>query len=370
MAIKEHDGKDVTHSGRRRRVTLSVSALALAMSFATACGSSSDSSSGSGGSSASVEKVALYTGSDRQAKLEAGAKKEGVLNLYTGPSAPVEQALIAAYNKKYPYVKVNVTSGDASSNARKVQQEVSAGKPNADLLDSSFGALTALQQANLLAKFKTPATADYPSGSYTDNFATGYQSYIGLGYNTKLIKPADAPKTLDDLLDPKWKNKMAIVDSDTGVRFVAMLELTKGQAFVDKLAQQGIAGQNVSGQALENLVVSGEVALSPTIYDSHVSVSKGKGAPIDWQPLEPVVALPQGPALVAEARHPNAAMLWIDFELSAEGQAIYQKYGYDSARNGAKSVTGQTFKTIYVDTRSDYQTKYPTWQSEMNAMVK
>ena len=103
------------------------------------------------------------------------------------------------------------------------------------------------------------------------------------------IAPADAPKTNADLLNPKWKGKMSVVSTTTGTRWLGNTLETMGREFLEKLADQEVKVQNMSGAALAGLVVSGEVPLSPTIFDANITQAKQKGAPVEWRPLEPVV---------------------------------------------------------------------------------
>src|SRR5918994_7270429 len=100
----------------------------------------------------------------------------------------------------------------------------------------------------------------------------------------------------------KWKGKMSIAGTSTGVRWVGSVPIIMGREFLNKLAEQEIKVQNISGAALAGLVVSGEVPLSPTIFDANVTLAKQKGAPVEWRPLEPVVTTVGSAALRAKPR--------------------------------------------------------------------
>jgi iron(III) transport system substrate-binding protein len=116
-----------------------------------------------------------------------------------------------------------------------------------------------------------------------------YETYNSLGFNTSLISSAEAPKTKSDLLNPKWKGKMSIVSTTTGTRWIGNTLDVMGREFLERIADQEVKVQNMSGAALAGLVVSGEVPLSPTIFDANVHTAKQKGAPVERRPLEPVV---------------------------------------------------------------------------------
>ena len=348
--------------GRRRLAALGSVALVLATAV-TACGSDGESSADS---SDSLAKIANYSGSDRAQKFLAGAEKEGTLSLYTNPTDDITGPIVEAFEKKYPKIRVKVTNSDSADLARRVAEEASAGRSVADVIETTTGALDELHSAELLSDYISPETDAYDPETVKDYFVSVRESYLGLGYNTDKIKPEDAPKTLEDLLDPKWKGQIALPTSATGVRWVGAMELARGKEFVEEMKGQEIKGQDISGRALADFVISGEVALSPTIYNSHVAVSSEEGAPIAWQPIEPVVAVPTAVALTSFAPHPHAAMLYIDFVLSKEGQEIYRSKGYDSARTDMSSSSD--FEKIYVDTRDDYATEFPKWESDMRSL--
>jgi iron(III) transport system substrate-binding protein len=352
-------------TARVTRVVVGLSAGLIGLTLLAACGSSGG--KGIEAQAADVLAVATYTGADRESKLVDAAKAEGELDLYTNPTGDITDAIVAAFEKKYPDIKLKVTQGDSSDLARRISEESSGGRHTVDIIETTTGALGELGKAGLLSKFSSPEEKAYSPDAVRDEYVGVRESYLGLGYNTKLVPTAEVPKTIDDLLDPKWKKKIVLPTSATGVRWIAALELTRGKEFVQKLAKQEIRGQNVSGRALADLVVSGEVALSPTIYNSHVTVSKAKGAPIAWQPLEPVIAVPTALALAVNAPHPNAAMLYVDFALSKAGQEIYRSKGYDSARTDMAG--GNDFKKIYVDTRDDFSDSFPQWEKDMRDLL-
>jgi iron(III) transport system substrate-binding protein len=78
---------------------------------------------------------------------------------------------------------------------------------------------------------------------------------------------------------------------------------------------------------LAQLVASGEIPVGLTIYNSNAESLKRKGAPIDWIPVEPVVARAQGIAVARNAPHPQAAAAFVDFVLSPQGQELLDSMG-------------------------------------------
>jgi len=149
--------------------------------------------------------------------------------------------------------------------------------------------------------------------------------------------------------------------SSTLGNWIGAMIMDRGEAFVRRFADQKIRVYEVSARAVANLVVSGEVPLSPALFNSHMANSQDQGAPVDWRPLGGVYATTGAMALAAKAPHPHAAMLFIDFILSQEGQGLYQKLGYASSRTDMPVRQAKPTKIYYFGDDPDYQDKYEKW---------
>jgi iron(III) transport system substrate-binding protein len=156
------------------------------------------------------------------------------------------------------------------------------------------------------------------------------ETYMGVGYNTNLIPATAVPKNYGDLLKPELKGKIGFVSNETGTRTLGSILHVKGEEFVKRLRVQEISLHNVSGRAMADLVMSGEVALSPTIFRDHALEAKAKGAPIDWAAMEVVPTNAGGVSLVAQAPRPHAAVLLTDYLLGPEAAKILGDLEYGS----------------------------------------
>src|SRR5262249_39784324 len=105
---------------------------------------------------------------------------------------------------------------------------------------------------------------------------------------------------------------------------------------------------------------AGEVALSPTIYNSHVAASAEQGAPLGWHAPGPVPVTDAGVAIARKAPHPHAATLLVDFLMSQEGAAIYRELGYDSPRVDMSRSRAPAQK-LYLTNRPTFLADYETW---------
>ena len=316
----------------------------------------------SGAAPQTVAEIAAYTGADRQAMLEAGATKEGQVQLYT--TGTQTQPILEAFGKRYPFVRVEIYRGDSSLVTRKVLEEYQANRFTVDIISLSTGGLHTMREAGHLQPYQSPEMAKYKADSFGPgrHWVLDYESYLSLGYNTKIVSDKDAPATLDDLLDPKWKGKMAVPGTTTLGNWVGALVLDKGEDFVRKLGQQQIRVYEVTGRAVANLVVSGEIPLSPAIFNSHMANSRDAGASVAWWPLGGVYSTIDGIALAKNAPHPHAALLYADFALSAEGQKMLQAIGYASGRTDLENAE-KPEKIHYLTERSNYIQEYEKWQA-------
>ena len=321
---------------------------------------------------ATVADVANYAAPDRPQVLEAGARREASVMIYT--TGTQIQPLIDRFKQLYPYIDVQMPRATSEDVARKVIEEYGAGFFEADVFELSSYGLIVPREQGILQPYATPEAAEYPASAMEPNhmWISARESYIGIGYNTSIIPPADAPKTYQNLLDPKWKDRMAISYSmSTTANVVGAMVLTLGEDYVRKLGQQNNRVYPLLGRALANLTISGEAPLSWTTYDSHVQASRTAGAPIAWNAPGPVPVTDTSLALASKAPHPNASMLFIDFALSREGQALYQKLGYSSARKGMPSTGSENLQKLYLTNRPTYVADYEAWTKlTQDAIVK
>ena len=224
-----------------------------------------------------------------------------------------------------------------------------------------------MEEAGVLQPFTSPQLSSIEDDALEKTaggavFTAGhFQSGIGIGYNTKLISKAQLPKSYKDLLDPKWKGKIPIVGSNTGVTWVGGILHSNGEDFVAKLAKQDFIVHMVSARALLDMITNGEYLFSPTIMDSHVNKSKEKGAPVDWLPLTPVPSYLGQIMLAKHPPNPFAAMLYIDYDLSREAGELYKQSGYDSPRKDLSEA--EPFKRYY---GSDTTEQIKQWMTIFN----
>jgi iron(III) transport system substrate-binding protein len=317
------------------------------------------------GQSISVAELAAYNKPDREKVLYEGAKKEGKLMWYTSLTGGPNSDAPKVFEAKYPGIKLEVYRSDSDGIIQRVMQEAQAKRYIVDAIETTFPVLKVMQETKLLAPYFSPHLAQYPDEAKENSnkglvfWATDRESYISVTYNTNVVQGNAVPKSFEDLLKPELKGKIGFATTDTGARSIAAMLASKGAEFVQKLKAQQVSLHPVSGRAILDMVISGELGVSPTTFLSHARVSISKGAPIKWVPMDLVPANAGGVALPANAPHPHAALLFNDFLLSPEGQKFLGKYGLDSAMNKPD------FKRFYAEagmSAAQYEKENEKWE--------
>ena len=321
----------------------------------------------------SGSQLALYQGNDRESVLIAGARREAQLTLYD--SHTWFKTYVKEFEKTYPFITVSEWRNDSKNLIRRAMEEFGAGRALVDVLETTSEGMGLMKRDGLFQEYFTPEARFYPDtvkakGKSGVFYLGNRETYNSLGFNTGLIAAPEAPKTIRDLLDPKWKGKMSIAGTSTGVRWIGAMLTTFGREFLEKMAEQEVKVQDMSGAALAGLVGSGEVPLSPTIFDADVTVAKQKGAPIEWRPLDPVVTTVGYSGLSAKAPHPHAALLFLDYVHSKEGQRLMMKGGLWSPREDVAS-RDQKFNKLYLDEKfslDQLEPKFSEWENLMRQL--
>jgi len=318
-------------------------------------------------------QVALYQGADREKILIAGAKQEGQLVLYD--SHTWFKTFVTEFEKKYPFIKVSEWRSDSKNLLSRAVTEFNSSRSLVDVMETTAEGMWFMRRDGMFQEYYTAEARYYPDAVKSKGKSGVYylgdrETYNSLGFNTTLITPNEAPRTLKELLDPKWKGKMSIAGTSTGVRWIGSILTTTGREFLDRMADQEVKVQNMSGAALAGLVASGEVPLSPTIFDADVTVAKQKGAPVEWRPLDPVVTTVGYSGLSSKAPHPHAGLLFLDYVHSKEGQQLMMKGGLWSPRTDLGSLD-QKFKKLYLDDKysmEELEKKLVEWENLMQQL--
>ena len=227
------------------------------------------------------------------AALVEAAKKEGHVTWYTVQIVDqLVRPIIDGFERKYG-IHVDYVRANSAELALRLSNEAKAGQVQASLFDGT-SATVALKRANLVEKWVPDV--DLPKKLFDpEGYWVACNYYVNTpGFNTDLVPRGTEPKTFEDLLDPKWKGKMAwnVQPSiSAGQGFVGSVLIAMGEekarAYLAQLARQNITPLQVSGRQVLDLVIAGEYPIGLQIFNNHAFISAGKGAPVDWIKMQP-----------------------------------------------------------------------------------
>jgi len=255
------------------------------------------------------------------------ARREGRVVWYT--VAGESQQLAQEFERKYPFVKVEVVRSTVYPLLTRILNETRAGNYLFDIVRQSAFTIGVLIQRGLMQPYDSPERKGYNAG-WKDK--QGYwtstdDNYFVIGYNTRLVSEREAPRDWEDLLLPKWRGQITL-DPDNHLLFGGLEQSwgrEKATAYFRKLAQQQIQFRK-GNTLIAQLIVAGEYPLG-FVYAHRVEFLKAQRAPIDWvSTMNPIVTTGGPLGLAAKAQHPNAGKMLIDFLLSKDGQSQLRNF--------------------------------------------
>src|SRR5712691_10544760 len=236
------------------------------------------------------EKLYLYRGADRDRRLLENARSEGVVVIYTS-LAPSESVPLAKSFEKKHGIKVELWRSASEKVTQRTITEARARRFSVDAVETIGTDLERMRREKIFAEFHSPHLADLTPAAVPSHRAwfPDRLSYLGVAYNTKLVRRADLPGTYEGFLDPRWEGKLGIEAGDIAwlAGIVKFWGEDRGMRFFERLAAMK-PDVRTGLTLLTQLVAAGEVPVGLTIYSSGVVPYKRAGAPIDWMPVEPV----------------------------------------------------------------------------------
>lgn len=280
-----------------------------------------------------------------QSGLKAAARKEGKIVLYSSAPVWVNDKLGKAFKNKHG-LKVETFRGGSLKVLQKFMNEKEAGMVKADVFISMYvPAYKMFKEKGYAMQYFSPEGKAYPSSLKDPDgyFYPVRNVVICMAYNPNIVKAADAPKTWKDIINPKWKNLLVASDYMYGSTQLATWNYwlqTYGVGFIQQLAENNPMVVSSNGNAAKTLL-SGErpVVILMNAYDTWSKAKKG--LPVVNVYPEQVPLVPGYGCVLADAPHPNAGKLFLDFLLSEEGQTVIQSAGYYSARPGMPPIPGK-----------------------------
>lgn len=277
----------------------------------------------------------------QDAKLTEAAKKEGGKAVVYGSIENDTMDLISAAFKKKTGLDIEFWRSSANKVMDRALSEFRAGKPLFDVVLTNVPPMEFLMKDGVLAKYDSPSNKFFPKKVMHVQLGPQYRnSVIGIVYHTGIIKPADAPKSLEDLLKPQYRGKVVIPDASqhtTTAQWLASLhKVMGGKEKADKFIRDLAATKPLLAESLTpagERITTGETPIGIAFIKNVVFYGK-KGVPLDYVRLGKFMGDGHAIALGAKAPHGNAGKAFMDFFLGEEGLKIMAGVGEFVTRKG------------------------------------
>ncbi|MDH3443258.1 MAG: extracellular solute-binding protein [Deltaproteobacteria bacterium] len=310
-------------------------------------------------------------------ELIEAATKEGEVSIIGSLDIETTRRIQDTFEKKYPGIKTSYWRGSGTAIFKKAATEFRADSVYWDVILTATDMMEIMKKEGMFSKYQTPVGEYFEKQYHHEFFSPSYRKMlVGWLYNTKSIKPEDAPKTYEDILDPKWKGKITI-PNPAGQAFTAQvlasLHLVLGSKEKEEAYIKGLAANQPillkSMAPTSAAVASGEVPIALT-FIKYVHILGDQGAPLEYVRLPAYLGDVHFIAPGSKAPHPNAAKLWIDHWYSKESMEIMAESGEFVNRPGVYPPLKGADKAKYIQAISRDKNEYKKLQRKYGKMFR
>jgi len=310
----------------------------------------------------------LLDDAERQDRLLAGARQEGVVVVYTSLNTQDSGPLTRAFEERFG-VRTELWRSSSDRVVQRAVAEARAGRFACDAVETNGPEMEACFREGLLERFHSPHFTDLAPAAFPEHrsYVADRFNFFTIAYNTDLVQPSEVPNSYDDLLHPRFEGRLGLEagDVDWFGAMVTHMGEEQGLAYFTRLAEmrpQIRSGHTLMGQ----VVASGEIPIAANIYNHNAERLAVQGAPIRWKALAPTFGRPNAVGLARQAQHPHAGLLFADFLLSREGQTILKERNrVPSSRAVNSHLNDFPFETIDPMISLDEDEKWSTIWSEL-----
>lgn len=277
-----------------------------------------------------LTKAKTLSGRAREEFLVTGAKREGEVADYTSTNHQMSGPLVNLFQKKYPFITVKLARIGGSKIIQRAETEAKAGLHAVDVIGTGELGIVSLVDRGVMGKYASPMREHLREG-FADKeglWTVQHATLLFSAYNKKLVKAEETPKSWEDFLDSKWKGKLSLdTEAFEWMGFlIKQMGEKKAMDYFERLTRQDI--KFLRGRSLQlQLMAAGEFPITMVANANLILDLKKAGAPIDTIRISPVLLRPSLLMMAANAPHPHAAMLYLDFLLSQDGQNLLAKSG-------------------------------------------
>jgi len=279
------------------------------------------------------------TGTERRdALIELAKEGGGSLTLYTSMSETLATAVSDAFQESTG-IAVDLYRAGSETVTQRLIEELAAGyESGADVVESSASDMVLQGAEGAYVPYEPPHVDELLDGVVYDGWiATRLNTFVP-NWNTNAVSPEEAPTAWEDLADPKWDGRLALEREDYDWYMMIRdywleeegLPPEEVTSRFEAIAQGAIPVDGHSTAA--ELLGAGEFDLFAHNFTYILDNAIADGAPIAYELVSPVPIQPNGVALITDAPHPAAAVLYFDWILSEEGQQAVVDNGVTSSR--------------------------------------
>jgi iron(III) transport system substrate-binding protein len=314
-----------------------------------------------------LEQFNRLTEKARSEALEQEARKEGEVVWYAAMASDRAGELIKVFESKYPFLKVRFQPGGASRQIEQLLVEHRTRKQRADIINTRRSFVGVMAKAGAIARYRTPLRAALREGfADKEGWINGiYAQPRVFLFNTRMLARDKAPRSMEELIDPRWKDKLGMdtTDYDWLASLIDFYGRGKALEFAVKMAKQQLNLRR-GPTLLAQLAVAGEFPVVIDAFPEEAAQMKNAKAPVDFVFSEPFVPVktPTTVSISSAAPHPHGAALFVDFLLSKPGQDLLASQRRWVSRNDVNYFADVKDKKM--------QIALPEWDDKQVELVK
>jgi iron(III) transport system substrate-binding protein len=271
--------------------------------------------------------------------IDAAKREGGKVVIYGSLEAPIVDAVTQAFQKKTG-LSAQYWRAAAMSVMNRAMSEQRAGNPLYDVVLNNRDPLYIMHTEGMIAKYDSPTAKKYSKEEVDPILGPVTRlGIVGVVYNKNLIRPDNAPKTLEDLVNPKYRGLLVMADPTlnvTTIQWLSSLHKIMGKEKAEKFIVDLAAMKPTLVESMlpaGERVSTGEMPIAITFVKFVYSYGL-QGAPLDYVRLERMLGDTHFSVLSSKAPHPNAGKAFIDYYLDDESMKILAQNGEFANRKG------------------------------------
>jgi iron(III) transport system substrate-binding protein len=271
--------------------------------------------------------------------IEAAKKEGGKVVIYGSLESQVVDEVLAGFRKKTG-LNAEYWRASAMSVMNRSMSEYRAGAPLYDIVMNNSDPLVIMANEGMIAKYDSPTAKKYPKEQIDPRLGpVSRYGIVGVVFNKSLVKAEDAPKSLDELVSPKYKGMLVMADPTlhvTTIQWLSSLHKIMAKERADKFIRDLAATKPTLVESMlpaAERMANGEFPIALTFVKYANTAAKG-GAPLDYVRLEKMLGDAHFAVLSNKAPRPNAGKAFIDYYLDDDNMQILARAGEFPNRKG------------------------------------